>query len=162
MANKSGKKSNAGRRDVFTTIIEPNLDKITEWSANGATEKQMCEALGISVSAFNTHKVDKPELQMALKKGRTNLCLELRGELARIALPHTQTTTKTYIKSEDGKETTYTERVEKECDGEIAAIHLLLKNLDRGNWFDNPDSTRFKERELELKEKMASMQIWKS
>lgn len=162
MAKNSGKKSNAGRRDVFSTIIEPNLDKITEWSANGATEKQMCEALGISVSAFNTHKTDKPELQMALKKGRTNLCLELRGELARIALPHIQATTKTYIKSEDGKEITYTERVEKECDGEIAAIHLLLKNLDREDWKDNWDSVRFKERELELKERLADLNIWKS
>lgn len=161
MANKGGKKSNAGRRNVYDSVILPNLDKIEEWCRNGATEKQITECLGISVSAFNTHK-DKTELQEALKRGRTNLCLELRGELARIALPHKQISVKTYIKSEDGKETTYTERVEKECDGEIAAIHLLLKNLDRENWKDNHDSYEFKKRELELKERMADLNIWKS
>ncbi len=154
-------KKKGGRRSVYDTIILKHLDKIEEWCRNGATESQMCECLGIAVSTFNAHK-DKPELQEALKKGRTNLILDLRGELARVALPHTQTTTKTYIKQDESGTTTYTEKVEKEVDGEIAAIHLLLKNLDRENWKDSHDNYEFKKREIELKEKLAEMNIWKS
>lgn len=149
-----------GRKNIYDTIILPNIDKIEEWCKNGGTEKQICEALGVSVSAFNVHK-EKKELKEALKKGRTNLILDIRGELARIARKHTLETKKTYIKKdEDGQEVKYTEIVQKEVDGDIGACHLLLKNLDRDEWKNDWDNYDFKKQEMELRKMIAEKDNW--
>jgi len=153
-------KKKAGCKSKFDTVILPNLEQIEKWIKNGATEKQICGCLGIGVSTFNAHK-DKPELQEAIQRGRSNLIMDLRGELARIALKHTIKTTKTYIKQEEGKDVMYTEQCEKEVDGDVGAIHLLLKNLDREEWKNDWGSYEFKKRELELKEKIAENALWK-
>ena len=47
---------------------------------------------------------------------------------------------------------------DKKVDGDIAAIHLLLKNIDRDNWADNPQGIRIKEQELELRRQIAEAQ----
>lgn len=149
-----------GRRSIYDTVILPNIDKIEEWSKNGGTEKQICEALGISVSAFNVHK-EKKELKEALKKGRTNLVLDIRGELARIARKHTLETKKTYIKKdENGQESKYTEIVQKEVDGDLGAAHLLLKNLDRDEWKNDWDNYDFKKQEIEIRKMLAEKDNW--
>lgn len=152
--------SKRGRKSIYDTVILPNLDKIGEWVRGGATEKQICEALGISVSAFNVHK-EKTELKETLKKNRINLVLDLRGELARQAFKHTLKTTKRYITKDDsGREKTHTEITEKEVDGDVGAIHLLMKNLDRDNWKDNWDNYEFRKQELELKKMAIDNSKW--
>ena len=144
-----------GRKSVYDTTILPNIEKIEEWTKSGATEKQICEALGISVSAFNDHK-KKNELKEAIKKGRTYLVLDLKGELARIAFKHTLETKKTYItQDDDGRTKKHTEITTKEVDGDTAALHLLLKNFDREEWKNDWDNYEFKKMELELRKKMA-------
>ena len=145
-----------GRKSVYETTILPNIDRIGEWTRNGATEKQICEALGISVSAFNEHK-KKKELKEAIKKNRTHLVLDLKGELVRMALKHSLETKKQYIKvdEETGNRTQYTEITTKEVDGSEAAIHLLLKNLDRENWKQDWDNYEFKKQEMEIRKMLA-------
>lgn len=145
-----------GRKSIYDTVILPNIDKIAEWVRNGATEKQMCDALGISVSAFNEHK-KKKELKEAIKNNRTHLVLDLKGELVRMAKKHSLETKKQYIKVDEvtGNRTQYTEITTKEVDGSEAAIHLLLKNLDRENWKQDWDNYEFKKQELELRKEMA-------
>ena len=145
-----------GRKSIYDTVILPNIDKISEWVRNGATEKQMCDALGISVSAFNEHK-KKKELKEAIKNNRTHLVLDLKGELVRMAKKHSLETKKQYIKVDEvtGNRTQYTEITTKEVDGSEAAIHLLLKNLDRENWKQDWDNYEFKKQELELRKSMA-------
>lgn len=147
--------SKRGRKSIYETTILPNLVKIEEWTRNGATEKQICEALGISVSAYNVHK-EKKELKEAIKKNRTHLVLDLKGELVRMAKKHSLETKKQYIKvdEETGHRTQYTEITTKEVDGSEAAIHLLLKNFDRENWKQDWDNYDFKKQELELRKKM--------
>lgn len=145
-----------GRKSIYESIILPNLDKIEEWTKNGATEKQICEALNISVSAYNEHK-KKNELKEAIKKGRTHLILDLKGELVRIAKKHSLETKKQYIRVDEvtGNKTQYTEITTKEVDGDTAAIHLLLKNLDREQWKNDWDNYEFKKMEIELRQKLA-------
>lgn len=145
-----------GRKSIYDTTILPNIDRIAEWVRNGATEKQICDALGISVSAFNEHK-KKKELKEAIKNNRTHLVLDLKGELVRMAQKHSLETKKQYIKVDEvtGNRTQYTEITTKEVDGSEAAIHLLLKNLDRDNWKQDWDNYEFKKAELELRKKMA-------
>lgn len=149
-----------GRKNVYDTVIFPNINKIEDWVKSGATEKQICEALGISVSAFNAHK-EKTELNEALKKGRASLVLDLRSEMIKKAFKHTLETKKTYItQDENGSTKKHTEITTKEVDGDTGALHLLLKNYDNDNWKNDWDSYELKKAELELKKKLADDKDW--
>lgn len=152
--------SKRGRKSVYDTVIFPNINKIEEWVKSGATEKQICEALGISVSAFNVHK-EKTELKEALKKGRSSLVLDLRSEMIKKAFKHTLETKKTYVtQDENGSTKKHTEITTKEVDGDTGALHLLLKNYDKDNWKNDWDSYELKQAELELKKKLADDKDW--
>lgn len=149
-----------GRKNVYDTVIFPNINKIEDWVKSGATEKQICEALGISVSAFNAHK-EKTELNEALKKGRASLVLDLRSEMIKKAFKHTLETKKTYVtQDENGSTKKHTEITTKEVDGDTGALHLLLKNYDKDNWKNDWDSYELKQAELELKKKLADDKNW--
>ena len=150
-----------GRKSKYETHVLPNLDKITEWKKQGATDEKICKALGISIDAFYRYKNENNELNDALKKGTQDFVSDLRGELARIAFKHTLKTTKRVIKptgTDDEGNPTYSkhiEETEKEVDGDIAALHLLLKNYDKENWSDKPRELDLKQQELELRRMLA-------
>ena len=145
-----------GRKTVYDTHIAPNLDKIREWRKAGATVENMADALGISKTTFHKYLNENDEFANAYKKGKAELIIDLRGELARIAKKHTVETKKQYIKEdkETGHKTQYTEILTKEVDGDVAAINLLLKNLDE-NWSNDPQNLALRKQELELRKAIA-------
>lgn len=134
-------------------VITDNLEKIKEWKRNGATDEQICKALDITTSNWYKHLSENKELYDAIKNARQSLALDLRGELARQAMKHTLETKKQYIKHdlETGHKTQYTEITTKEVDGNVAAAHLLLKNIDGEHWKESWDTYEFKKQELELR-----------
>lgn len=144
-----------GRPNKYETHIKPHLKQVAEWKKNGATDQQICEQLGVSMSVFYAAKAKYPEFSEIMKNSRAGFIADLRGELARLAFKHTLKTKKVYTKTENGNAVTYQEVTEKEIDGDIAAIHLLLKNLDRDNWAENPQAIDIKKQELELKRLLA-------
>lgn len=146
----------AGRKSKYETNVKPHLAQIEKWKKVGATDEQICEQLGVSKSAFYEYIKKYKELADAIKKGKTELVMELRGELARIAFKHTLETKKQYIKQdmETGNRTQYTEITTKEVDGDIAAINLLLKNLDE-EWSNDPQNLALRRQELELRKAIA-------
>lgn len=145
-----------GRPNKYESHIKPYLKQIAEWKKNGATDEQVCEQLGISRSVFYAAKAKYKEFSDVLKNSRENFVADLRGELARLAFKHSLETVKVYTKmDDDGQTVTYKEKTSKEVDGDIAAIHLLLKNLDKDNWADNPQNLKIKQQELELKKLIA-------
>ena len=93
----------------------------------------------------------------AYKNGTVELVMDLRGELARIAFKHTLETKKVYTKKDEetGHSTRYVEITTKEVDGDIAAINLLLKNLDE-NWSNDPQNLALRKQELELRKAIAA------
>jgi ACT domain-containing protein len=145
-----------GRKSVYETHIEPRLKEIERWRKVGATVENICDALGVSKSTFCKYKNEKPEFADAYKKGTVELVMDLRGELARISFKHTLETKKQYIRQdmETGHKTQYTEITTKEVDGDIAAINLLLKNLDE-NWSNDPQNLALRKQELELRKAIA-------
>lgn len=147
-----------GRRGKYETHVKPNLAKIREWRKVGATVENICEALGIGVSTWFEYEKRYPEFAETIKKGTTEFCLDLRGELAKLAKKHTLETKKQYIKQdmESGHKTQYTEITTKEVDADIAAINLLLKNLDRENWSNDPAHVELRKQELELRRQIAA------
>lgn len=150
----------AGRKSIYKTNIQPYLDKITEWRKVGATVENICEALEVSKSTFFKYLGVEQEFSDAYKKGTFEFCMDLRGELARIAFKHTLETKKQYItEDEDGNKKKHTEITTKEVDGDIAAINLLLKNLDK-EWANDPKMLDLKQQELELRKQIAETRDW--
>jgi predicted transcriptional regulator len=146
-----------GRKTVYDTHIAPRLADIKKWRKVGATVENMCDALGVSKTTFHKYLNEQPEFADAYKKGKVELVMDLRGELARIAFKHTLETKKQYIKQdmETGHKTQYTEITTKDVDGDIAAINLLLKNLDE-NWSNDPQNLALRRQELELRKAIAA------
>ena len=150
-----------GRTSKYDTNVKPYLDKVREWKRNGATDAQVAEQLDISIESFYTYRDKYVEFFDALKKAKADFVNDLKGELARIAFKHELKTTKCYTTTDsDGNEKTHTEVTSKEVDGDIAAIQILLKNLDRDNWADNPQLLKIKQQELELKKMLAEANNW--
>ena len=134
-------------------LITDNLEKIKEWKRNGATDEQICKALDITTSNWYKHLSENKELYDAIKNARQSLALDLRGELVHQAMKHTLETKKQYIKHDlvTGNKTQYTEITTKEVDGNVAAAHLLLKNIDGEHWKESWDDYEFKKQELEIR-----------
>lgn len=146
----------AGRKSKYDECVKPYLKQIEKWKRVGATDEQICEHLNISKTAFYEYQKKYTEFAESLKKGKTELVMDLRGELARIAFKHTLETKKQYIRQDEetGHKTQYTEITTREVDGDIAAINLLLKNLDE-NWSNDPQNLALRKQELELRKAIA-------
>jgi predicted transcriptional regulator len=146
-----------GRKSVYDEKIAPRLKDIRKWRKVGATVENMADALGVSKTTFHKYLNEKPEFADAYKKGTFDLVMDLRGELARIAFKHTLETKKQYIKQDEetGNRNQYTEITTREVDGDIAAINLLLKNLDE-NWSNDPQNLALRRQELELRKQIAA------
>ena len=150
----SGKR---GRKSMYDTHIAPRLNDIREWRKVGATVKNMCDALEVSETTFFKYLKERAEFAEAYKKGTFELVMDLRGELARLAFKHTLETKKQFIKADEktGSKVQYTEITTREVDGDIAAINLLLKNLDN-EWANDPQNLKLRQQELELRKAIAA------
>lgn len=151
-----------GRKSKYESHVKPYLEDIKKWRKGGATDEQICEVLGISTSSFYEYQNKYLEFAEAIKSSKKMLVLDLKGELARMSLPHTLKTKKSYIKQdlETGNETKYTEITEKEVDGNLGAIHLLLKNFDREQWKNDWDTFEIKKQQQRLQEMIAKEKYW--
>lgn len=145
-----------GRKSKYDEYIKPHLNQIREWKKTGATDEKIAAALCVALSSYSEYKKKYPELAEANKSGVANLVMDLRGELAKNAFRHKLETKKVYQKKDvaTGKLTQYTEITTKEVDGDIAAINLLLKNLDR-DWSNDPQNLELRRQELELRKEIA-------
>lgn len=146
-----------GRPSKYETHIKNRLEEIREWRKVGGTVENICGVLDISPATWHEYAKKHPEFSDAIKKGQDEFCLDLRGELAKLCKKHTLETKKQYIKHdmETGHEIKYTEITIKEVDADIAAINLLLKNLDRENWSNDPQNLELRKQELELRRQIA-------
>lgn len=145
-----------GRPSKYKTHVEPHLKRIEEM-ARDMTEEQIAKALGVSYSAFRVMKAKYPALSNSLKKGRVELVLDLKSTLIRKAKGFTYTESKKII--ENGvvvREEIYT----RSSLPDVAALNLLLKNYDKENWANDPQTLKLREKELEIREKQVDASIW--
>ena len=145
-----------GRKNKYYTHVEPNLMKILEMCKT-MTEQQIAEQLGVGYSTFMEYKKQFPELTETLKKGRQNLVAELRSALIKKAKGYDYTETE--VTRENG---VITKRVEKHKSfgPDVAAINLLLKNYDKDNWANDPQTLELRKKELELRERQVEANEW--
>jgi predicted transcriptional regulator len=145
-----------GRKSKIDVILE-HLEEIREWKKSGVSDETICKNLGISKPSLYKYMKENKKIRDAFKGGTRIFVGDLRSELARQALKHELITTKIYRKKDlvTGNETEFTETTKKEVDGNLGAIHLLLKNLDRENWSEDWQRYELKKQELELKKQIA-------
>ena len=145
-----------GRPDKYTTHVEPMLEKIEEM-AQTMTEKQIAEALGVGLTAWKDYKKKYPALTDRLKKGRAVLVTDLRGTLIKKAKGFTYEEKR--VTKENGK-IVREEITTKYAQPDVAALNLALKNYDKENWANDPQTIEIRRREIELREKKREDENW--
>lgn len=146
-----------GRKNKYETFVKPHFEEIEKWLNNGASERQVAEALGISYASFNNYKRDYPELRELCEKPRVGVILELRSALVRRALGFTYEEKKQYItEDEEGGKKNHTEITTKQALPDTTAIFGAL-NLYDPEYVRDKKAHELKEQELELRRQMAEM-----
>lgn len=145
-----------GRKSKYDTHIAPHLEQIRTAVKNGATVKEIADALGIAESTLNKYKAEKTELSAAFACGRANIIIDIRAALLKKALGYEYQEKKQYIrKDEKGENVTYTEITTKHQPPSETAGAMLLRNYDE-NWLDKDNvTTQLKQQELELRKAIA-------
>lgn len=145
--------SKRGRKIKYDEYIKPHLSKIKEWSAAGATEKEICSALGIALSTFYEYKKKYSELSIALREGRQNVILNIKAALYKKAVGFEYEEKKGIQK--DGQ-TTNIEIYKRYAQPDTEAAKMLLRNYDN-EWRDKDTITNdFKRQEIELRKALAA------
>lgn len=148
-----------GRKSKYETHVEPYLASIPEWCMD-MNEQELSEKLGISEASLNNYKQEHPELREALIQGRKKLEHELKATLRRRALGYEYVEVKKTIRKDGGKDVVVIEETKKYSHPDVAAIHLLLKNIDE-NWHNDDNATlEIKKAELEIKKTKAEQEAW--
>ena len=135
-----------GRPKLYGKKVEPYLDEVTEMALT-MTEEQIAKTLGVAWSTFRTYKQLYPALNVALKSGRAELVKELRSTMIKRAKGFAYQEKKQIVK--DGivvQEEVYT----KAALPDVASMNLLLKNYDKDNWANDPQTLELKKQELEI------------
>lgn len=149
------------RPNNYKKLIEPYLDDIAQMALT-MSEEQIAQTLGVGYSTFKRYKKDNEPLRDALKKGRKALVIELKSKLIEKAKGFDYLETKT-IKVRNGKGELVVIRVEenkKHATPDVAALNLLLKNYDKENWANDPQTLELRKKELELAEKKLENSEW--
>lgn len=172
-------KRKRGKPGKYDEYVKPYLPLISEWCRT-MTEQQIAEKLGIGYSTFNQYKVDYPEVKEAIKKGKQNLVAELRSSLIKKANGYDYVETKETVERVKWPDDIYaamidagftpqqigearlvkTEIAHKHISPDVAALNLALKNYDKDNWANDPQTLELKKKELELKERQVEANEW--
>lgn len=172
-------KNKRGRPNNYYTYVQPYLPMIMEMCRTH-TEQQIAEKLGVGYSTFKEYKKQFPDLGDAIKKGRQNLVAELRSSLIKKAHGYEYTETKETTERVKWPEEMYeallqagfspkqigesrlvkTEVHHKQMAPDVAAINLALKNYDKENWANDPQSLELRKKEIELRERQIEQNEW--
>lgn len=146
-----------GRKEKYEEYVKPHIKDIETWTRSGATEKEICKALGIALSTFSIYKNTYPELSDALRAGRQEVVLNIKAALYKKATGYDYEERRGIQK--DG-ETKTIELYKRHVPPDTTAAAMLLRNYDK-EWQDKDAvSTDIKKREMELREAMAEDKNW--
>lgn len=151
-----------GRKDAYETKIKPRFDEIRDWLINGASDENIYHNLGVSSATFYKHLSEKSEFSDLIKNGRISIVAKLRSNLIKKAMGFEYIETK-IIEREDPETKEMVKTVEtyhKQALPDVAALNLCLKNYDKLNWSNDPQSDMIKREELELKKKKIEKDEW--
>ncbi len=149
--------SKSGRPNKYFTHVKPRFDEILEWLQMGATEKEICDNLGINNKVFCGYKKQFPELNELVIRGRRKPVQAIKAALFQRALGY-EYHERTVVNSPKGRQVTdYT----KHLPADPACALILLKHWDKETeWTNDPATLKLKKAELAEKIKHADQDNW--
>lgn len=139
----------------FEDYVAPRIPEIREWAAQGLTNLEIAKKLAIAEKTLYTYMQDYPILRLTLIEGRQLAVGEIRAAMFKRATGFTYTETKKVTKKQ-GEEEIVTEEInEKYSVPSETAAAMLLRIWDKDYRDRDAKSVELKERETELKERIA-------
>ncbi|MBE6051611.1 MAG: Xaa-His dipeptidase [Clostridium sp.] len=149
--------------------INESLSKIESWVAEGQTDKEIAEKIGISYSTFRRYKKEKSELKAAIAQGKDKKNDNVIQALYKNCIGYkyyeeTPVKVKEEVIAEDGKTVLVKERVEvksikKYKAPDLAAQKYWLNNRDKTKWQDDPNKVANDKKLTKLKEKEVNSKV---
>lgn len=140
-----------GRKPKYETHIKPRLDDVKKWAEAGASEKEIAQALGVSLSAFSDYKTKYSELVETIRAGRQVVVLNVKAALVKKAVGFEYE--EKVGRSKNGELTT--EVYQRYCPPDATACAMVLRNYS-DEWRDkDKETTEFRRQELEIKKALA-------
>ena len=142
----------AGRKSRYDEFVKPYLNQITEWARSGATEKEICDALGVAQSTFYEYKKQFSELSNALRTGRQTVILNVKAALYKKAIGFEYEEMEGVKK--EGKVVS-TRIFKRYSPPDTTAAAMLLRNYEE-EWRDKDSvQTDLTRQEIEIKKALA-------
>lgn len=135
-----------GRDNKYFTHVKPRFEEIKNL-VNSLSEDQIAKYLGVGKTSWYSYKKKYQEFNDLIFNSKCIFINNLKNKLYERANGF-QYNEKEIIK-EDGKEKIKIH--EKTALPDVAAINLLLKNIDRKNWSNDPQMLEIKKEELKIK-----------
>jgi hypothetical protein len=128
----------AGRKTYWDIKIEPRLFEIAGWARDGYTDKQICEALGVSIPTFYKWKAIKIELLNALKVNKAIADLTVENSLFKRAngYEYEETMEEQHKDATGNTTSTHVKVTTKVVLPDTTAQIFWLKNRKKKEWLD--------------------------
>lgn len=149
--------------------INESLSKIESWVAEGQTDKEIAEKLGIPYSTFRRYKREKSELKATIAQGKDKKNDNVIQALYKNCTGYkyyeeTPVKVKEEVIADDGTTVLVKERVEvksikKYKPPDLAAQKYWLNNRDKTKWQDDPHKVTNDKKLTKLKEKEVNSKV---
>ena len=123
-----------GRKEKYSTHVQPRLDEIQKWSKSGLTEFEMCKRLGIARSVWHDYKNKYTDIADVIKEGRAIANFTVEKSLFKRATGYQYKETKVVVGDRDRTEITT-----REVAPDPASMIFWLKNRKPKDWKDKRD-----------------------
>jgi transcriptional regulator with XRE-family HTH domain len=129
----------AGRPSKYDDCVKPHLMMISAWCRDGATDKDIADRLGISMSAFSQYKLDYTELKEALKKNKEIIDTEVENALLKRALGYSYEEVTTEIEESPTGKKKKIKKTTKQVVPDVTAQAIWLQNRNAAKWRRNQE-----------------------
>lgn len=147
----------AGRPNKYETHVKSRFNEIEEWLELGATQKEICDQLGVNEKVFCKYKNEHKELNDLCKNARRKPVQQIKAALFKRATGYHYTETTTVNSDKGVQITTYN----KYLPPDPASAMILLKHWDKETeWTQDPATLNLKKQELELKKEHMESEVW--
>ena len=145
-----------GRPSRYEREVKPHLDDIRKAVEAGATDKEIAQAFGISLSTIYEYKKKYSDFSGAFARGREKVVIDIKAALLKKALGFEYEEEKRVgRKDKDGENVILVEKYKRYSVPSETAAAMLLRNYDE-NWRDNDNaSVQLRKQEAELKKAIA-------
>lgn len=126
-------------------LQEENLILLKAWAMDGLTDEQISKNIGINRTTLYEWKKKYPDINNALKKGKTIYDVEAEQNLHKVGQGYYVEEVETYITETNGVQTKRIKKTKKWVPPNVTALIFWLKNRKPDVWMDR------KAKEIEVK-----------